>query len=98
MLKILLLAFLTLIKAQDDYETLINETVTEEHCNNVISNLTTVLNEVYVFTDYLKGPIQQKGFQVYDDQVDLLAELNILCYRGNTKQLSFFLRYILCSF
>ena len=76
MIKILLMAFLILIKAQDDYETLINENVTEEHCKNVISNLTTVLDEVYVYTDYLKGPIQQKGFQVYDDQVDLLAELN----------------------
>lgn len=58
MIKILLMAFLILIKAQDDYETLINENVTEEHCKNVISNLTTVLDEVYVYTDYLKGPIQ----------------------------------------
>jgi hypothetical protein len=76
MLKILLLVFLILIKAQDDYERLITETVTEEYCNIVISNLTTALDEIYVYTDYLKGPIQQEGYQVYDDQIDIIGELN----------------------
>ena len=76
MSKILLLLLLCLIKAQDDYEKLISETVTEEYCNNVISNLTAILNEAYIYTDFLKGPIQQEGFQVYDDQIDILGELN----------------------
>ena len=76
MLKILLLVFLIPIKAQDDYERLIAETVTEEYCNIVISNLTTALDEIYVYTDYLKGPIQQEGYQVYDDQIDIIGELN----------------------
>jgi hypothetical protein len=76
MLKILLLVFLCLIKAQDDYERLITENVTEEYCDNIISNLTSALNDAYVYTDFLKGPIQQKGFQVYDDQIDVIGELN----------------------
>ena len=76
MSKILLLLLLCLIKAQDDYERLISENVTEEYCNNVISNLTAILNETYVYTDFSKGPIQQEGFQVYDVQMDILDDLN----------------------
>ena len=84
MSKILLLLLLCVIKAQDDYERLISENVTEEYCNNVISNLTAILNETYVYTDFLKGPIQQEGFQVYDGQIDILGDLNNIEKKNRT--------------
>ena len=33
---------------------------------------------------FLKGPIQQEGFQVYDDQIDILGELNNIGKKNRT--------------
>ena len=36
----------------DEYDELIKETVTEEYCNNVISNITKLIEEGYIFSDF----------------------------------------------
>ena len=64
------------ILGQDKYEELISETVTEQYCNDVISNITAILNEVYIFIDFLKAPIQPKENESYHiNKVDLINEL-----------------------
>ena len=71
--------FFTSIWTQNNeyYEQLITETVTEEYCNNIISNITKLLEEGYVFTDFFKAPIQPNGNESYKiNQVDLIQELN----------------------
>ena len=60
-MKILLLALLiSLISGQDDFEALISEQVSEEYCNNVIGNLTALIKEGYVYSDFLKAPKQPR--------------------------------------
>ena len=38
------------------YEKLIQEKVTDEYCKDVIVNLTSIIEEAYVYTDFLKAP------------------------------------------
>ena len=75
MKKILFLILLGIILGNEIYEGLINETVSEE-CNFVISNLTALLNEGYVYLDFLKAPSQPEGKEDYVVKVDLISELN----------------------
>ena len=88
MKKILFIILLGLIIANEKYEELLNETVSEEYCNSVITNLTALLNDGYVFLDFLKAPIQPKGKEEeeYVIKVDLIAELNKI----NKKDRSFY--------
>ena len=73
-MKILLLVLLiSFISSQDDYEKIISEEVSEEYCNNVIGNLTALINEGYVFLDFLKAPKQPKPN--YFNKMDLIKEL-----------------------
>ena len=59
-----------------EYDELIKETVTEKYCNNVISNITKLIEEGYIFSDFLKAPIQQKEKESYSiNKVDLINEL-----------------------
>ena len=78
-MKIYFLYFILLIhltKLQDPYETLIHENVTEEYCKEVISNIKSLLEEVYIYTDFLKAPKQPEGYSDYIKKVDLIDELN----------------------
>ena len=79
-MKILLLIFvICLISGQDDaYNQLISEKVSEEYCNQVINNMTTILNEGYVYLDFLKAPKQPDGYEDYIPKVDLISELNAI--------------------
>ena len=71
-----LILLINFILGQDEYEELISETVTEQYCNEVISNLTALLNEGYIYTDFIKAPIQPKGNEsYYINKVDLINEL-----------------------
>jgi len=74
--------FFLLIKGEleiyDDYEELINEKVSEEYCNDVISNLTTVIDELYIYSDFIKAPKQPEGYEDYIPTVDLVKELNAI--------------------
>ena len=72
----ILIFLIILIKPQNNYEDLINEKVSEEFCNQVITNLTTVLNETYVYLDFIKAPKQPQGYDNYIPKVDLINELN----------------------
>ena len=81
---ILFILLITLIKGQDPYEELIKEEVSEEYCNNVISNITSILSQGYVFLDFLKSPIQPKGYDDYIPKVDLITELNEINKKGRT--------------
>ena len=56
MKKFLLLLLLCLIFGKDVYEEIINEKVSEEYCNNVIGNMTALINDSYIFLDFLKAP------------------------------------------
>ena len=49
-MKIFILIFLIiiLIKGQD-YEDLLNEEVSEEFCQQVIGNLTTIIDSIYIY-------------------------------------------------
>ena len=75
---ILFILLISLIKGQDPYETLISEKVSEEYCNQVINNMTSILKEGYVYLDFLKAPKQPKGYDDYFPKVDLIAELNAI--------------------
>ena len=77
MLKRLYFLFLVIdLILGDEYDELIKETVTEEYCNNVISNITKLIEEGYIFSDFLKAPIQPKEKESYSiNKVDLINEL-----------------------
>ena len=74
--------FFLLIKGQievyDDYEELINEKVSEQYCNDVITNLTTAIDELYIYSDFIKAPRQPEGYDNYIPKVDLVKELNAI--------------------
>ena len=76
-MKIFILIFLIiiLIKGQD-YEDLLNEEVSEEFCQQVIGNLTTIIDSIYIYSDFIKVPKQPQGYENYIPQVDLINELN----------------------
>ena len=75
---ILFILLISLIKGQDPYEELINEKISEEYCNQVINNMTSIINQSYVYLDFHKAPIQPKGYDDYFQKVDLIAELNAI--------------------
>ena len=65
---------IVLYNCENIYEELTNETVTEEYCNNVIGNMTKLINETYIYLDYFKAPIQDKNN--YATKIDIIKELN----------------------
>ena len=67
---------ITFLKGQDNYEELINEKVSEEYCNDVIKNLISIIDEAYVYSDFIKSPKQPEGYDNYIPKVDLINELN----------------------
>ena len=57
----------------DIYEELINIEASEEYCTEVISNITKLLEEGYIFLDFYKSPLKPKGDESYDiDPLDLI--------------------------
>ena len=66
---------ITLITGQDLYERLIQEKVSDEYCKDVISNMTSIIEEGYVYLDFLKAPKQPKGYDNYIPKVDLIKKL-----------------------
>ena len=79
---VLLMILFLLIKGQiedyDEYEELINEKVSEKYCNDVITNLSTVIDELYIYSDFIKAPRQPEGYDNYIPKVDLVKELNAI--------------------
>ena len=74
LLILLIIPFLS--KYDDRYEQILNETVSEEYCSNVISNITKLLEEGYIFLDFYKSPIGPKGNESYNiSKLDLIQEL-----------------------
>ena len=74
MKKYLLLLLLCLIFGKDVYEEIINEKVSEQYCNNVIGNMTALINDSYIFLDFLKAP--KKSRPDYFTKMNLIEELN----------------------
>jgi hypothetical protein len=76
------MTFFLLIKGQiegyDGYEELINEKVSEQYCNDVITNLVTAIDELYIYSDFIKAPRQPEGYDNYIPKVDLVKELNAI--------------------
>ena len=81
---VLLLVLISLIKGEDAYVELISEKVSEEYCNQVINNMTAILNEGYVYLDFLKSPKQPEGYDDYIPKVDLISELNSINKKNRT--------------
>ena len=69
----LLTLLINFIFGIDIYELLINEKVSEEYCNYVIGNMTALINEGYVYSDFLKAPKQPKPD--YFRKMDIIDEL-----------------------
>ena len=90
MKKILFLILFKMIITNENYDKLIKEKISEEYCNYVISNLTALLNDGYVFLDFLKAPIQPEGKDDYFIKVDLISELNKI----NKKERTFYDFYV----
>ena len=80
----LLIVIISLICGQDPYQELITEKVSEQYCNEVIDNITTILNEGYVYLDFIKAPKQPKGYEDYIPKVDLISELNQINRKDRT--------------
>ena len=74
MIQLLFLLLTSSIFCQNYYEELIKETVSEEYCNSVIGNMTALINEGYVYLDFLKAPKQPRPN--YFQKMDLIKELN----------------------
>ena len=72
------------------YEKLIQEKVTDEYCKDVIGNLTSIIEEAYVYSDFLKAPVQPEGYEGYIPKVDLIKELKDI----NTTNRTFYDFYI----
>ena len=75
---IILSLFYTIIgqNSEELYNQLISEMVSEEYCQNVISNLTSLIDQGYIYSDFLKAPKQPEGYPNYTTKVDLISELN----------------------
>ena len=84
MKKFVVIILLSLIFGQDLYEDLLKEKVSDEYCANVIGNITGLLNEGYVYLDYLKAPKQPEGKEDYIEKVDLISELNEISKTNRT--------------
>ena len=82
----LLILLVSLVHNQIAYEALINENVSEEYCNFVINNITSLLNDAYVYNDFLKVPkdSQNKSNLDYFPHVDLIEELNKINKKNRT--------------
>ena len=53
---LLILLIIPILSQYDDkYEQILNETVSEEYCSNVISNITKLLEEGYIYLDFYKS-------------------------------------------
>ena len=77
MQKVLLIILLGIIVSQNIFEEdVFNRHVSEEYCNNVIGNMTALIQEGYIYLDFLKAPKQPKGKENYITKVDLISELN----------------------
>ena len=76
MSKIILLLLICLVRGKDYYKELISEKVTEEYCNEVISNIIGIINDAYIYLDYYKVPSELKPNNTYKEHVDLIKELN----------------------
>ena len=80
----LLILLIGLIKGQISYDLLINENATEEYCTNVINNITSLINDGYVYYDFLRAPKQPEGYPDYISKIDLIDELNKINVKNRT--------------
>ena len=73
---IFLLSFFLFNCQSSNYQKLIEETVTEEYCTEVINNIVGLLKEGYVYLDFYKSPIKPKADESYSiEALDLVKEL-----------------------
>ena len=73
---VVFILLLGLIFGEDPYDILINERVTEQYCRDVIGNMTSIIKDGYVFSDFLKSPKEPEGYDAYLPKVDLIKDLN----------------------
>ena len=61
------------------YQKMIEETVTEEYCTEVINNVIALLKEGYVYLDFYKSPIKPKANESYSiEAINLVSELEAI--------------------
>ena len=87
-LSIILFQVRNVFEEQKDerYEKIIKEKIFEEYYNEVIENLVSIIDEIYVYNDFLKAPKQPEGYENYIPKIDLIQGLKNI----NTKDASFF--------
>ena len=73
---IYIISLIYFIKAQPEYDQLINEKVTEDYCSYVIGNITELIKDGYVYNDFFKAPIQPEGLPNYINKIDFIEQLN----------------------
>ena len=77
---LLILLIIPIFSQEDEkYELLLNETVSEEYYSDVISNITKLLEEGYIYLDFYKSPLKPKENESYNiDTLDLIKELEAI--------------------
>ena len=87
-LSIILFQVRNVFEEQKDerYEKIIKEKISEKYYNEVIDNLVSIIDEIYVYNDFLKAPKQAEGYEDYIPKIDLIQGLKNI----NTKDASFF--------
>ena len=63
--------------------------ITQENCEEIIDKISTIIEEGYIFSDFLKAPVQPEGHENYIQKVDLIKELKDI----NTKNRTFYSFY-----
>ena len=65
------------------YQKMIEETVTEEYCTEVINNVIALLKEGYVYLDFYKSPIKPKANESYSiEAINLVSELEAIPWKN----------------
>ena len=74
--KILLISLIVFIIAETDYyKELISAPISQKECEDIIGNMSSIIEEAYIYSDFLKAPVQPEGHENYIPKVDLIKEL-----------------------
>ena len=74
--KILLISLMVFIIAQRDYyKEFTSAPISQKDCEDIIGNISSIIEGAYIYSDFLKAPVQPEGHENYIPKVDLIKEL-----------------------
>ena len=83
--KILLISLIVFIIAETDYyKELISAPISQKECEDIIGNMSSIIEEAYIYSDFLKAPVQPEGHENYIPKVDLIKELKEININNRT--------------